>query len=101
MTIDEKTYPDDFDFIDYKYIEDDTGKRRQSVWADCREGRFPPPVKIGKRSVRWFKRDYRLWKERLAAERDAAVAFKPSALSEPTERNSGRPKKPPSQKTAE
>ena len=38
-----------------------TGKSRSSIYDDIKSGRFPKPLKIGKRSVAWKYSDIELW----------------------------------------
>jgi len=34
-------------------VKERTGKSRSTIYAEMKEGAFPKPVKIGKRSVAW------------------------------------------------
>jgi len=38
-----------------------TGRSRSSIYSDIKEGVFPKPVKIGKRSVAWSSEDISNW----------------------------------------
>ena len=34
-------------------VKDRTGKSRSTIYAEIKDGTFPKPIKIGKRSVAW------------------------------------------------
>ncbi len=38
---------------------------RSSIYAAITEGRFPPPVRIGRRAVAWRAEDVEAWKAKL------------------------------------
>lgn len=38
---------------------------RSTIYSAIQEGRFPRPVRVGRRAVRWRAQDIRLWLERL------------------------------------
>ena len=59
----------DVKFIGYKYIQDDLGVSRSSVYRMSNEGRFgfPKAIHLGRQSPRWDKAAYDKWKERLVA----------------------------------
>lgn len=40
-----------------------TGLSRSSIYAYKKEGTFPPPIKLGKRSVGWIQQDIENWIE--------------------------------------
>jgi len=47
-----------------------TGLARSTLYAAIAAGRFPPPVKIGPRSVGWLETEIQSWlAERVAASR--------------------------------
>lgn len=39
---------------------------RSSIYAAISEGRFPPPLRIGRRAVAWRAEDIEAWKAKLA-----------------------------------
>jgi len=38
-----------------------TGKGRSAIYADVKQGTFPPPIKLGARSVGWTTASLDLW----------------------------------------
>ncbi len=38
-----------------------TGRSRSSIYTDIKEGTFPKPIKIGKRSIAWSSEDISNW----------------------------------------
>lgn len=42
-----------------------TGKSRATIYRDIRDGRFPPPNKIGKNAVGWKESEIRAWLDNL------------------------------------
>jgi len=44
-------------------VEDMTALSRSTIYALMEEGRFPRPVRIGKRAVAWRDSDLREWLE--------------------------------------
>ena len=54
-------------------VETRLGVSRSWIYAEMRAGRFPEPVKIGKRAVRWRVADLNRWlSDRPLAEGDLA-----------------------------
>lgn len=46
-----------------------TGRSRSSIYLDVKEGRFPKPIKIGKRAIAWSSEDISQWiAERVSGE---------------------------------
>lgn len=43
----------------------ETALCRSSIYAAISEGRFPPPVRIGRRAVAWRQEDIEVWKAHL------------------------------------
>lgn len=43
---------------------------RASIWTDVKEGRFPAPIKTGKRSVGWVRKEVDEWIEQKILERN-------------------------------
>ena len=48
------------------------GVSRSTLYQWLSEGRFPPSIPLGPRSVAWLERDVTEWIERKAAEAEAA-----------------------------
>ncbi len=48
-------------------------RHRGAIWRDIREGRFPPPIKIGARNY-WIEGELDDWVAARIAERDARAA---------------------------
>jgi len=46
-------------------VMQETALGRSSIYAAISEGRFPPPVRIGRRAVAWRKEDIEAWKAKL------------------------------------
>ncbi|WP_349257208.1 helix-turn-helix transcriptional regulator [Vitreimonas sp.] len=46
-------------------VMQETALCRSSIYAAISEGRFPPPVRIGRRAVAWRLKDIEAWKARL------------------------------------
>ena len=42
-------------------VKEITGKGRSSIYADIKDGTFPPPVKLGVRAVGWKSTDVYEW----------------------------------------
>jgi prophage regulatory protein len=47
------------------------GLKRSSIYRYVREGRFPAPIKVGERSVRWKLADILAWRARVGQERES------------------------------
>lgn len=45
----------------------ETAHCRSSIYAAISEGRFPAPVRIGRRAVAWRQEDIEKWKKRLVS----------------------------------
>lgn len=52
-------------------VEDRTGKKKSSIYAEVKDETFPPPVKLGKRASRWVESEVDDWIARQIAVRDA------------------------------
>lgn len=58
-------------------VEDRTGKKKSSIYADIKAGTFPAPISLGGRSRGWVDTDIDEWLEnRIALSRQQAVACK-------------------------
>ena len=44
-----------------KSVQDLTGLRKSSLYANVKDGSFPSPVRIGKRAVAWKSSDVDQW----------------------------------------
>ena len=44
-----------------KSVQDLTGLRKSSLYANMKDGSFPSPVRIGKRAVAWKSSDVEHW----------------------------------------
>ena len=42
-------------------VESRVGLKRSSIYREMRAGRFPLPLKIGARAVRWSEREIEAW----------------------------------------
>jgi prophage regulatory protein len=51
-------------------VESLTGRKRSSIYEDMAAGRLPKSIKLGPRSVGWFRSDISLWQDARARERD-------------------------------
>lgn len=49
-------------------VKEITGKGRSSIYADIKDGTFPPPVKLGARAVGWKSSDVYEWMNGLTQE---------------------------------
>jgi prophage regulatory protein len=56
-------------------VEQTTGLPRAAIYDKIARGKFPRPIKLGKRSVGWLETEIVAWQTALIAERD-----RPSAL---------------------
>lgn len=61
----EATYPDDDDLVTVPEAAKERGRSVASHYRDVAEGRFPPPFKVGPRSVRYRRKTIRLAMEQL------------------------------------
>ena len=48
-----------------KQVEEASGLSRSSIYQMMAEGRFPKPLKVGRRAVRWNEDDLKQWQEAL------------------------------------
>jgi prophage regulatory protein len=55
------------------------GDSTATLYADMAEGRFPRPIRTGKRSVAWLESDVLAWQQARIAERDARLAAEAKA----------------------
>ncbi|MDR2709945.1 MAG: AlpA family transcriptional regulator, partial [Burkholderiales bacterium] len=44
-----------------RQVEDRTGLARSTLYGVIKEGKFPPPVKLGARAVGWLEGDVNAW----------------------------------------
>lgn len=44
-------------------VENKTGRKRSSIYADIAEGNFPAPISLGARAVGWLESDINQWIE--------------------------------------
>ena len=51
--------------IDLKEVEHLTGIKKATIYSYMRKGKFPKPIKIGKRAVRWSYVAVTEWIEQL------------------------------------
>lgn len=58
--------------IDRRHVEEMTGLSRSTIYKMISENRFPKPVRIGRRAVRWKKSVVALWIEQLP---EALISF--------------------------
>lgn len=49
--------------LTYREVEQRTGLSRSTIYRRVRDGTFPPPVKTGKRAVRWRESAITAWIE--------------------------------------
>jgi prophage regulatory protein len=55
-------------------VEQRTGKKHASIYADIAKGTFPAPVPLGLRAVGWLEDEIDDWLEARIAERDTGTA---------------------------
>ena len=58
--------------LPFEVTSERTNKGRTAMYEEIAEGKFPRPVKTGKRGVAWVESEIDAWIERLIAVRDAA-----------------------------
>lgn len=73
-----------------QHIEELTGLSRSSIYAYISEGRFPKPVKLGKRAVGWREDEVLDW----IASRERAS--RNSEIHDPSSNGSSATSQPPS-----
>ena len=42
-------------------VENKTGRKRSSIYADISEGKFPAPINLGARAVGWLESEINQW----------------------------------------
>jgi prophage regulatory protein len=57
-------------------VERATGLPRATIYDKIAKGTFPPPIKLGERSVGWVETEILAWQKARIAERDAAAAHR-------------------------
>ena len=57
-------------FLRIEELVPSVGKGKSTIWAQIRQGKFPKPVRHGKRCTRWVESEIEAWKAKLIAERD-------------------------------
>jgi prophage regulatory protein len=50
-------------FVRLPEVKEISGLSRSTVYARVKEGRFPPPVRIGARAVGWIEHELLRWAE--------------------------------------
>ena len=60
-------------------VLDVRGDTTATLYADMAEGRFPRPIRTGKRSVAWLESEVLAWQQARIAERDARLAAEAKA----------------------
>ncbi|MDB1122234.1 AlpA family transcriptional regulator [Vibrio algarum] len=60
-------------FIRLKEVISKTGLSRSTIYSLIKEGRFPPNVPIGSRSVAWVESEVEEWLEESVQVRDKAA----------------------------
>ncbi len=55
-------------------VEKVTGLSRSTIYSQMKEGVFPKPVKIGKRSVGWLEEEILDWRRGKITKRDGVAA---------------------------
>ena len=53
-----------------KQVEEASGLSRSFIYQMMAEGRFPKPLKVGRRAVRWREDDIQNWLEHLQEQSD-------------------------------
>jgi prophage regulatory protein len=62
-------------------VEQRTGKKHASIYADIAKGTFPAPVPLGPRAVGWLEGEIDDWLEARIAERDNGTAVRSLPLA--------------------
>lgn len=57
--------------INLKEVSHKTSVGKSWIYAEMREGRFPKPIKLAERCVRWLEREVDDWIDARSAERQA------------------------------
>lgn len=60
-------------FLRIKGVVDRVGWSVPQIWKMSREGRFPPPVKLGPNTTAWVADEVEDWMRARVEERDAAA----------------------------
>ena len=58
-------------------VEARTGKKKSSIYADIKAGRFPAPVSLGGRAKGWADVEINVWIEQQMRARSAQVPLAP------------------------
>ena len=67
------TNPTAIEFIDLAEVERRVGLKKTAVYRAVREARFPRPVNVTPKSVRWAVAEIEQWQRERLAERDRAA----------------------------
>jgi prophage regulatory protein len=62
-------------------VEQRTGKKHASIYADIAKGLFPAPIPLGPRAVGWLEDEIDDWLEERIAERDSDTAVRSLPLA--------------------
>ncbi|KAA0011163.1 AlpA family transcriptional regulator [Billgrantia pellis] len=54
-------------------VEQKTGKSRSAIYEGIKQGTFPPPVSIGRKSVAWLEEEIDSWIAKRIEERNRAL----------------------------
>jgi prophage regulatory protein len=60
-------------------VLDIRGDTTATLYADMAEGRFPRPIRTGKRSVAWLESEMLTWQQERIAERDTQLTVEAKA----------------------
>lgn len=66
----------DEELIPLREVMKRTGRRRSAIYDDINKGRFPKPVRLGKRSSRWVASEVAEWINDRIRERDKQLQEK-------------------------
>ena len=65
--------PNPTEFISRAEVERRVGLRKTALYRMLREGRFPRPVRLGSKTVRWVSAEVDAWMRDRLVERDRAA----------------------------
>ena len=61
-------------FLRLPEVKERTGVSKSFMYAECKKGSFPLPIKLGQRAVGWLESEINEWVETRAAKRNQEVA---------------------------
>lgn len=61
-------------FLRLPQVKERTGVSKSFLYAGCKNGTFPLPIKIGARAVGWLESEINAWVDARAARRDQEAA---------------------------